>query len=414
MAPSVFQRKQRTTHESFSPSKSSSSSTPSPPSLSAPPVDRFARYTQLSRDADPGRGHYFLSGPEDNDERHLPAGIDDDLMPPELTHVDVLPRAYAMEQRTTVNLKDMRICEVVNGGMGRIQHLQFKCAEDPSCLKCVPQPLLEVSNILLEVHQDPSLFTARRDTLLRLFPRPPAPGQGHPIIVMATDTKYMDYVLNWLCVAEERMHKDIHSYVLIVALDQQTVDICVRRQLKYITYFSDTLSKIEKVVMAVNELIHLNHSAIMQDTDLAWVKDPVPFLRRSKFAFNMDILGQVAPRWDAQGQVNTGFVFIRSNKKTKLFMDSLVSAIPLMLWKGDDQIVWNHLLRLWVFRQLHWQLIPHTIVRGVVGGKEVDHRRQITNRTLVAHVLSGTGQEKRDRLATLGLWMYNTPQCPAM
>ena len=52
--------------------------------------------------------------------------------------------------------------------------------------------------------------------------------------------------------------------------------------------------------MAATELIHLNHSVIMQDTDLAWLKNPVPFLRRSKFAFNMDILGQLAPRWDAQ------------------------------------------------------------------------------------------------------------------
>ena len=39
-----------------------------------------------------------------------------------------------------------------------------------------------------------------------------------------------------------------------------------------------------------------------------------------------------------QGQLNTGFVFIRSNQKTRIFMDALVSTFPLMLWSGDDQV----------------------------------------------------------------------------
>ena len=37
----------------------------------------------------------------------------------------------------------------------------------------------------------------------------------------------------------------------------------------------------------------------------------------------------VAARWDAQGTANTGMVFMRSNRRTKLLMDSVVNLFPI-------------------------------------------------------------------------------------
>jgi len=405
-----------------------------PPGINPPPVndpptttsyeshlerELFEAYSALGS-TDPGRGHPRVDVSEDTLGQGLPHDLSH-LLSLEITPLDFKPRAYAMEAARHLTLEDMRLCEVVNGGSEKIKHGQKSCPGDPTCLKCVPVDLLRSSVALLDAYQDPVLFERRRSLLMRLFPPPSAPGQEPPLVVMASDIKYMDMVLNWLCHAERQLTlKDLRARLLIVSLDEVTTSLCRLHGLKFLTFY-DALPKhaarnlrglpwaMSQLVMGVTELVHLNHSVLMQDSDLVWLKDPLPFLHRSKFSYNMDILGQLAPRWDAQGQMNTGFVFVRSNSKTKAFMSSIVAAIPIMAWAGDDQVVWNHLLRLWVFRQLHWQLYPSSLIMLL------HQPRQLLKTTMVAHMVSGgRGTSKRDRLRDIGGWVYNTSECPIL
>uniref|UniRef100_A0A7S2QS74 Uncharacterized protein n=1 Tax=Norrisiella sphaerica TaxID=552664 RepID=A0A7S2QS74_9EUKA len=66
----------------------------------------------------------------------------------------------------------------------------------------------------------------------------------------------------------------------------------------------------------------------------------------------------MAPRADAQGPVNTGFVFMRPAKITRVYMRSLIQLLVLFYMRVDDQVVWNSLLRHYLFRQLHVSVLP--------------------------------------------------------
>jgi len=65
----------------------------------------------------------------------------------------------------------------------------------------------------------------------------------------------------------------------------------------------------------------------MVDVDIAWIRDPRIWLTND--ALRADVLAMVAARWDAQGTANTGMVFMRSNRRTKLLMDSVVNLFPI-------------------------------------------------------------------------------------
>eukprot|EP00976_Prorocentrum_cordatum_P058671 1173390-Prorocentrum_minimum.AAC.1 len=117
--------------------------------------NRFAQYAKLSNsqgDADPGRGIHWADTIEDDTGTNLPADFDQ-LLPEKLDPHDIIPRAFALEHTKTLSLKEMRLCEVVNGGSPTIKERQFTCKEDPSCLQCIDPGVLGLANLLLEVHQ---------------------------------------------------------------------------------------------------------------------------------------------------------------------------------------------------------------------------------------------------------------------
>ena len=62
------------------------------------------------------------------------------------------------------------------------------------------------------------------------------------------------------------------------------------------------------------------------------------YLANAAKAEGVDLFAELAPRWDAQGPVNTGFLYMRSSAKAKMLMHSLVALTPLMFLAGDDQV----------------------------------------------------------------------------
>ena len=62
------------------------------------------------------------------------------------------------------------------------------------------------------------------------------------------------------------------------------------------------------------------------------------YLANAAKAEGVDLFAELAPRWDAQGPVNTGFLYMRSSAKAKMLMHSLVALTPLMFLSGDDQV----------------------------------------------------------------------------
>lgn len=70
-------------------------------------------------------------------------------------------------------------------------------------------------------------------------------------------------------------------------------------------------------------------------------------------------------RFDNVGPGNSGFVSIKSNCKTQIFLQTLLKYIGLVLRGRSDQVVWNMFLREYDFRQIVFELLnPEKFVSG--------------------------------------------------
>src|SRR5690606_15889092 len=107
----------------------------------------------------------------------------------------------------------------------------------------------------------------------------------------------------------------------------------------------------------LNDLIHLGYDVILQDMDVVWIKDPIVNFIMDIKSQNMDIQMSVDGRNDIRGPGNSGFVVIRSNCKTKIFVNTMINLLYIILVSRSDQILWNALLQEKVFRQLNFNTL---------------------------------------------------------
>ena len=78
-------------------------------------------------------------------------------------------------------------------------------------------------------------------------------------------------------------------------------------------------------------------------------------------------------RGDGVGPGNSGFIYIKSNCKTKLYTLTLVKYIGLVLYGQSDQRHWNMFLRIYDFRFIKFTILPPN---HFIGGWQWDLKRK--------------------------------------
>lgn len=246
--------------------------------------------------------------------------------------------------------------------------------EDPTCWDCLAPRAQEVVNNMTEVMKKTSLVESRRALISKYFAG--VDKAKEPVILMITDSNFGNYSLNMACSCEANNIQMKHR-TLWVSVDKESYHYFTEMGLfaleseEHYGLVPDTSdawkTKVYRqaaksvLTMVLDDLLQLGFNIIFNDADVVWLRDPSAWLMSSSYSANMDIQLSIAPRGDAMGPGNSGFIFIRNNAKTKLFMESFKQAIALLFFR-DDQKVWNSMLRHYLFRQLHFQVLPRNLV----------------------------------------------------
>mmetsp|Transcript_1359 Transcript_1359/g.2291 ORF Transcript_1359/g.2291 Transcript_1359/m.2291 type:complete len:443 (+) Transcript_1359:131-1459(+) len=327
---------------------------------------------------------------------------------------EAIPPGYAFAKVDYVPLDKLRMCEASKGGPK--QH-SIKCEEDPTCMKCIKEKAIMRARKVKEALQD-AQKKKKREKLYRSWAK-----EGSSVVLIAADNKFIDFVLNFNCLVKAKGF-GVSDSIIVLATDPEAASRAEAHGMNVLTFemfgvslplasgFTDTMVA---VTAAVADLVSFGYSVCLQDADVVWLQNPLWMLNSTHFS-QIDIQFQMAPRWDAQGVANTGFVLLRPTPKTRIFTRTLVEISELYYFKGDDQIVWNSLLRHWHFAQLHWQILPRAsagadgkLTRGrffdlhTTNGKD-GTAKWIDEGTLVLHTVSSTAEAKRTQMEKIGVW----------
>jgi len=280
----------------------------------------------------------------------------------------------------------------------------IKCEGDPSCKKCFKTERSIGCLPFLPQFETEEMKNSVQGYVEETYGPPTS---DKIITIMVSDKEFMPLVANWF---ESTKHiSDVN--LVLVALDEDAVarakDFDFDAMPLFWEYHDCIKGNKAKIMQMIimSYIAEAGYNVIMQDADVFWVKDPRPYLQALAHEETVDIMCQLAPRWDAQGQCNTGFLYI-SNRRIRLwfvkfFWQSLVFLTGIMDMINDDQKVFNCLLRHWRFAQVSQRILPLNYFLLAVD--------DVPKEAVTAHVV-GSGEHgngmvgKVDRIQRIDLW----------
>lgn len=314
-----------------------------------------------------------------------------------------------------LSIKDLDFCRTMfyGGPQGWTE-----CAKDSTCYECLGDEEKQVVARFKGAAEDADRMTARRAKLKKWFGS--LAGTNEPVILTVTDSTYANFSMNLLCSCERNnipfKHRtlligmDPASHGYLSSLGFYVINAEVEYDLKpkeaeWKTFVYQQSSK-AALVVAMLDLVSIGVDVIMADADVVFLRDPGPWLVSSEHNRHVEVNTMLAPRGDAMGPGNSGFIFTRSTPRTKVWLQTFQNAIALMYF-ANDQKVWNSMLRHYLFRQLVYQILPRSLVLDL---KETDARTK-HQRNPHTYVLHAYGQmRKRVRMEDAGVWYYDE-QC---
>ncbi|QCE04820.1 rhamnogalacturonan II specific xylosyltransferase [Vigna unguiculata] len=144
-----------------------------------------------------------------------------------------------------------------------------------------------------------------------------------------SDTTMLDIFLNSFWLGEGT--RSLIHHILIVAVDQIAYDRCQFLKLNCFRLETDGVDfKGEKVYMSQDfvkmmwkrtqfllEVLKHGYNFIFTDTDVVWLRDPFTMLGKNETEdLQISLDGYLGDPWLQSSPINTGFYFVRSNKKT--------------------------------------------------------------------------------------------------
>lgn len=290
----------------------------------------------------------------------------------------------------------------------------YRCP-DPTCLRCDPHDQNRKKSIMRMIRSD-AIEGPRIAILKSKF------SNASSVTLMTVNSGQLHLWLNWVCSCDAN-GIEVRSSTLMFPTDQEAYDIIVKNGFtalpldwaKKLGFQIDSKyegadgagwnphmqghSDINAItIMIANDLIKLGHTVLIHDVDIVWKVDPRPWLFNA--AIHRDCLTMFAPRWDALGVANSGFVWLKANRRTQVFIQTLENLLPI---KGiSDQQLWNAILRHPRFRQIGFRVLPLTQFQ-LLYDHTLRRWNQYKDKALVVH---GVSHRKSYRLAKAGLWYF--------
>eukprot|EP01084_Bolivina_argentea_P310594 537497_1 len=272
----------------------------------------------------------------------------------------------------------------------------ISCPSDKACIECIPpwggpDWLIEWTNTFTKREYDTRI--RRRQELKHIIStKLSLKHDESSITLMTLNSGYIYLFLNWLC----GLHllgiaDDIRLTTIVIATDEKTE--LLARKVGFEVVRGDWLKiKIDETaakefalgahrwvvclqIVYSFDLIDMGYNIIQQDVDVVWFRDVRKYFENTYNDIEMVCDG----RLDWGGPGNSGFIHIRSNCKTKVYMETLIYYIGLVISGRSDQRVWNLFLTSYDFRQMLFEMVPPDMF---VGGD-----------------LWGNGRKKGDRLS---------------
>eukprot|EP01083_Nonionella_stella_P002566 7363_1 len=317
----------------------------------------------------------------------------------------------------------IRIC-------GNLDRFSIHCPDDKACIDCIPpwggpEWIIEWTKTFTKREYDTR--QRRRGELQEIITNNLRLSHDESAITLMTlNSGYIYLFLNWLC----GLHllgiaDDIRLTSIIIATDEKTEVLA--RKLGFQVVRGDWLKiKIEEKaapsfalgahrwtvclqIVYSYDLIHMGYNVLQQDVDVVWLRDVRKYFENTYNDVEMPCDG----RLDYIGPGNSGFIHVRSNCKTKVYMETLIYYIGLVIAGRSDQRVWNMFLTSYDFRQLLFEMMPPDMF---VGGDQWGNGRKkgdrLSNHIWFLHASwTSDHTEKVTKFRQLDAWFFNE-SCP--
>jgi len=310
-----------------------------------------------------------------------------------------------------LSLEDAQVC---NPTINIVLDGHWKCPEDPTCKACKPKQM-ERYYELVGILDSPEYKESRMAMLRQKFGDGGNPAERKVIVVSAVNMGQLYLFLNWACSCE-LIGLDPRSFTIVVPTDDEAAAALEKAGFTIIP--PDWTRKLSRgitssyrgaanvgghadinnvlLIVANDVLSGLRHNIILHDVDIAWITDIREYLVNA--GKRRDILGMSAPFWKAKGGVNTGFVYLRYNERTTIFMETLKNIAAVK--KDSDQELFNIMLRHREFTQLAYRILPQNVFYKYSG-------RRAKRPGPEAMLYHAVGNHKRFSFIFHGQWSFN-------
>jgi hypothetical protein len=168
----------------------------------------------------------------------------------------------------------------------------WTCPNDATCKACRPEASRNRFRELQGAFREPSVQAAR-DRAIQLW----FPAKGQTIVTFAFNLAHSDLFLNWAC-SVEKLGLDPREFTLVAPCDELVAKIVKALGFKHLdpawlgglsrkirpqeSFWGSDHADINNVALfLMHDVARLGYHAFVQDADVAWLKDPRPFLQHA-------------------------------------------------------------------------------------------------------------------------------------
>ena len=268
----------------------------------------------------------------------------------------------------------IRIC-------ANLDRFSITCPPDKACIDCIPpwggpEWITEWTNTFIK--REYETRDRRRKELQEIIDQHlNLKHDESSITLMTLNSGYTYLFLNWLCGLHlQGIADDIRQTSIIIATDETTE--LLAREVGFQVVRGDWIKiKIDEhaaksfalgahrwtvslQIVYAFDLIMMGYNIIQQDVDVVWLKDVRKYFENTYNDIEMACDG----RLDYIGPGNSGFIHVRSNCKTRVYMETLMYYVGLVIAGRSDQRVWNMFLTSYDFRQMLFEMLPPDMFVG--------------------------------------------------
>jgi len=299
----------------------------------------------------------------------------------------------------------------------------LRCKNDISCGRCMKEEHKRKARNFLKARED-NLQKMHSEVQEILATRGLHPGDT--VMVTFLNKGYYYHWSNWVC-STIKNNISVRNYTLVVVFDDDSYKRATAAgfmvyEPKWIPVHVDDKAASSFALgphgiimvfehMMRNELIHLGYDVMFQDTDIVWRHDPMPWLMKTHP--RLDIQVMYDGRTDGVGPINSGFIFTRSNCRTKIYLQTMIDNIVFFLWDRASQPFVNALVHHRKFRQISMRLLDTQLfMNGNLWTPEKPPDNWKDWDPMVMHASwTGNHLDKINKWSQVDQW-YLTPECP--